>query len=263
MSEPDNQAEAMADEEGQVPPLTRNGYRRLPTTERQIHRVLGLDGPALLARARITDSGSPDHLGPEALVFLIRRANQQRKDTLVSSLFGELIKRCAPVFRSKFRGFSEDRRADLQQQVLAQIAREILAQDDRGDFAQRRFWTYLDRRATNAGVADRRKDPPMERLDAPLNPDDPQGDAQVDLLEDLALSPEGLLQLREGLAQLPPTLREVYILRHVYGHDIGKERREDEDPAKPSLAVHFDVSSKTIQNWLKRAEAALEPYRKA
>lgn len=263
MSEPDHQAEAAAEEEDQIPPLTRNGYCRLPATEHQIRRVVGIGGAELRAHAAISDPEAQDYLGPEALVFLIRRACQRRQDSLVSSLFGELIKRCEPVFRSKFRGLDENRRADLQQQVLAQIAEDILAKDDRGDFAQRRFWTYLDRRATNAVMAERRQNRPMESLDAPLNADDPEGDAKVDLLEDLALSPEDLVQLREGLAQLPPTLREVYILRHVYGYAIGKERRQDEDPAKPSLAVLFDVSSKTIQKWLKRAEAALEPYRKA
>ncbi|MBJ7410400.1 MAG: sigma-70 family RNA polymerase sigma factor [Phenylobacterium sp.] len=221
---------------------------------------MALPPTELRARAALSED-DPRHLGAEALVFFIRRADQAGHRSLCDALFRILIDRCNVYFRGKIRGLMPDEREDVQQAVLARLVELLFAGDDRGDFAQVRFWSLLDARTTTEIMKVRTRQRRAVSLDDPL-PGEGDGSA-LGQLEAPQLSPEALAELSDVLGKLDPQLRTVFLMRHQLGMAIGKERREDEDPADPSIALHFQVSARTVGKWLAKAEAALETFRKA
>ena len=123
-----------SDEPPVVEPLTRNGYKRLASVERQIGEALALGGRELVGRARQWEEGGVDFLSPEALVYFIRRAIRNGDQRIWDDLFRELLERCNPHFRGKFRRFGPEDRQDLQGDVQLGVIEELFAQDDRSDF---------------------------------------------------------------------------------------------------------------------------------
>ena len=249
--------------EARIPPLTRNRYERHPATTRQIAAALDLSSSGLVARAKITDESDPHWLGAEALVFFLRRANQAADKATCAALFRILASRCVVFFRGKIRGFAPHDREDIQQEVFSRLIEAILSEDDRGDFAQVRFWNFLDRRTTTEIAKARQRSTITVSLDDPLSAAEDEEAKTPHDVEDKQLNPEALAVLSEGLARLDPRLRQVFLMRHALGMAVGKENRADEDPADPSIASHFNVSARSIGKWLAKAEAQLAPYRKA
>ena len=133
-----------------VESLTRNGHKRLLQVERQISEALTLDSRELVGRARRREERSADFLSPEALVYFIRRAIRNHDESIRNDLFRELLERCNPHFRGKFRGFGPEDREDLQGDVQLSMIEDLFAQDDRSDFMQVRFWKYLERKCIDA-----------------------------------------------------------------------------------------------------------------
>ena len=148
-----------------VKPLTRNGYRRLEKVEQQIAGAMMLDGPAIVERAQQRDQDAADFLAPEALVYFIRDAIVNGEERTRDGLIRELLERCIPYFRGRFRGFSREDREDLQGEVLRMIVENLFSPDDRSDFMQVRFWTYLKRRCIDASGATFRHTEDTESLE--------------------------------------------------------------------------------------------------
>lgn len=242
-----------------VRPLTRRGYERLPETERQIAEAAVLDEKALLARAQHRDEGESQYLAPETLVHFIRRADRNKDFKLRDDLFRELFGRCTPFFRGQFRAFDKNTREDLQQEVLKKVVEAILAPDDRADFLEVRFWKFMRARAIDACRSMFAQTDDKESLDTGyLGEGESEGRTKLESQVDGKLSPEKLAMVSEGLAKLPPNLRQVFVLRHVVGMAIGGDDPDDGPPAgKLTLAQHFGCSGRTIRNWLKKADALL------
>ena len=74
--------------------------------------------PAIVERARQRDEDAPDFLAPEALVYFIRDAIENEDERTRDGLIRELLERCNPHFRGRFRGVSREDREDLQGEVL-------------------------------------------------------------------------------------------------------------------------------------------------
>lgn len=243
--------------ETMLAPLTRNAdYRRLPETIRQIEGALDLSPQDLVAHARINESEDSCFLAPEALVFFIRRALAEHDGTTVSDLMELLIDRLMASVAAGVKGYDEEDRRDIVQTVLCRLTELLLADDDRSDFAQVRFWVFLKRLRLSASADQRCFAARHEQLDE-IN-----GAVLIDAA-DGQLSPEELAQLAEGLRALDPHLRRVFVMRHYQGWKIGPEPPDEENPADPSLAGYFGKSPRTIRNWLGKAEAALAPFRRS
>ena len=61
-------------------------------------------------------------------------------------------------------------------------------------------------------------------------------------------------RVREGVAMLPEPYRELIVLRYFEGWQIGDERNPDRDGGdRVTLAKKYDVTPRTIQNWLAKA----------
>ena len=246
-----------------VPPLTRNGYVRNARTIRQIANHQGKAPADIRAIARIRDEADPRWLAAETLVFFMRRADQAGDDRTRNALFAELTERCKGFFASQIRGFTPDRREDIAQEVMTKLVALIFAEDDRGDFAQVAFWSLLEARTLTAVERARAQGRRYESLDEPVSADGESRMSNLERLEAPGLQSDDLTMISEGLAQLDPHLRQVFLMRHQLGMAVGKENRADEDPADPSIAFHFNVSARTVGKWLTKAETQLATYRKA
>lgn len=245
-----------------IKPLTRRGYKRLAATEQQIVKAAGLDAKGLLGRAQNSDDTAPEYLSPETLVYFIRRADSDGDVGVRDGLFRELLERCKPFFRGQFRGFDKETREDMQGDVLHKVVEDILAHDDRADFMEVRFWSYLKRRTVDAcrTALPHRND--TESLDTGFFVEgESDGPTKLELLKDTRLNPEQLTMMSEGLAKLSPRLRKVFVLRHVVGMAIGSDNPDDDPPDKLTLARQFGCSGRTIRNWLKEADDLLASFR--
>ena len=250
-----------SDEPPVVKPLMRNGYRRLAKVELQIADAAMLDGPAIVERARQRDEGAPNFLGPEALVYFIRDAVGNGEERIRDGLIRELLERCNPHFRGTFRGFSREDREDLQGEVLRMIVEDLLASDDRGDFMQVRFWSYLKRRCIDACRVTFRHTEDTESLETGfLGEGGSEGQTRLDREVDPQLSPEALAMISEALKQLPQNLRHVFLLRHYVGMKIGTDSLADDDGGELTIAAQFGRTGRTIRNWLNEASRLLAEF---
>ena len=265
-----------SDEPPVVEPLTRNGYKRLAEVERQIGEALALGGRELVGRARQREEGGVDFLSPEALVYFIRRAIRNGDQRIRDDLFRELLERCNPHFRGKFRRFGAEDRQDLQGDVQLGMIEELFAQDDRSDFMQVRFWKYLERKCIDARRArfGRKKKAARKAEDGDRNREDLEsaetGWSREGVVEGLStleeevdqrLSPEDLAGIAQALSRLSPKLRQVFLLRHYFRMKIGSDDLARADGAEPTIAEQFGCTGRTVRTWLKEADRLLAEFR--
>lgn len=245
-----------------VEPLTHPGCKRLPEVEKQIREAIALENTGLIERTKQRDKAASTFLSPEAIVYFIRRDSKGGNDHVTNLLFSELFERCVQFFRGQFRGFDEETRQELQQSVLVAVTEDLLASDDRGDFAQVRFWTYLKTQTIDACRKEFRNADSTESLDAPYPEGvESEGRCKLDRLRDKKLSPEELAALSQGLERLPPKLRKVFVMRHALGFAVGSDDPNADDPQDPTLARHFKVSGRMIRIWLTQANDLLASVR--
>jgi RNA polymerase sigma factor (sigma-70 family) len=238
-------------------PLTRRGYKRRPAVERRIKDALASDGAALQTFAQQRDETAADYFPPEALVYFIRRAARSGGKRIVHALFRELYERCTPFLRGRARGFDKETRKEIIQEVFARIAAHLLDPTDKADFAEVSFWSYLKCLCIDV-IRERigELENPVESLDASrTDADEDQSSGLPNQIADYALSPEQMLILREGLARLPPKLRQVFIMAHALEMKI-----DSKNPNEMTLSRHFGVSEKTIRTWLKDADKLLAAF---
>lgn len=238
-------------------PLTRRDYKRRPAIERRIKDALALDGTALLTAVQMRQETAADYFPPEALVYFIRRAARSGGKRIVNALFRELYERCTPLLRGRARSFDKETRKEITQEVFARIAAHLLDPTDKADFAEVSFWSYL--KCLSIDVIRERigeLENPVESLDAGRpDADEDESSGLSGQVTDYALSPEQMLILRDGLARLPPKLRQVFIMAHALEMKI-----ESKNPNEMTLSRHFGVSERTIRTWLKDADKLLAAF---
>ncbi|EIM72742.1 ECF subfamily RNA polymerase sigma-24 factor [Nitratireductor aquibiodomus RA22] len=250
------------DEPLQIAPLTRGRCKRLERTEREIVSALELPGQELVRRAECADERDPLFLSVESLVFFIRRAIHSSDTKTRDALFRLLFERCRPFFRGKFRGFDRETREDLQGDVMRKVVEDLFAPDDRGDYMQERFWDYLTKKTVDACRTAFRHSGDTESLDSGFSGEgNSEGLTLLEKQADERLSPEQLSMISDGLAKLPPRLRQVFLLRHYVGMKIGADNPADEPEGEVTIARRYGRSGRTIRNWLKEADALLAGFR--
>ena len=252
-----------SDEPAGVEPLTRSGFMRLAEIERQISEAVPLDWPTLVGRAQQRDEADPDFLSPEALVYFIRQAIRNGDVRNRDNLFRELLVRCNPHFRGKFRGFGPEDREDLQGEVQRMIIEDLFRKDDRSDFMQVRFWTYLERKCIDACRAMFRQTDDTESLETGLSGEGvSEGLTRLEVEVDEQISPEDFTTISKELEKLPPRLRHVFLLRHYVGMKIGTDNLDkDKDEGRElTIAAHYGRTGRTIRNWLKEADRLLAEF---
>jgi len=246
-------------------------YRRPDEVEAQIHQTLTLPPKELLSFARLSNSEDPRYLKEETLVYLILAYRQAGNRDMASDLSGVLAKRVVRIYRVFFHGFTPTQRAEAGDELLKEIFIRILNNPDgKSDYFQIRFWACLKRLAVSHFLK-KAKDYNQEESSVPLSglagyeievPEDDKGDdderplKSSSLLSLKAIAVEDVVTANDGLQHLPEPLRTAYLLYHGQGWEI-----ESKDPSEPTISKYFDVTPKTIRNWLTRAENVLKTWR--
>lgn len=261
-SQPDKPADSGdPDEPPQVEPLTRGTYKRLSSTEQQIADAISMVPAALIERAKCRDKNVAEFLSAEALVYFIRRTDRNDDTKMRDALFRELLERCTPFFRGQFRGFDPETREDLQGDVMKKLVEDLLAADDRGDYLQVRFWDYLKKKAIDACRKATSSNGDTVSLDTGFSGEsESEGPTRLEQQADTKLSPEELAMISQGLSKLPPDLRQVFLLRHYVGMNIGADNPADDPEGELTIAQHYGRSGRTIRKWLKEAESLLASF---
>lgn len=243
-----------------VQPLTRRGYERLPKNQRQIEQAVQLDTAELIERASLPED-APGALSAEALVYFIRRANQEGDSKTRDALFLPLLERCKIFLRGKIRGVTKEEREDLTGEILQKIIEDIFDPTDRADFMQVRFWTCIDRKKTDAYRRLKQYVGKTVSFDESLPTDDGSGTrTKLDMHPDGSRSAEERLMGSQALEKLPRKLRRVYVLRHAFGMEIGSDNPGDAPSGKMTLARQYNCTGRTIRNWLREADRILASF---
>ena len=254
-------------------PLTKknkNGvpYQREPGIEEQIISSMVLPDTDIIARAEITDKTNLGYLQEEAIIYMIRKSFQERRSDLYNSLSQVLLNRCHDQldYRLKSLDLAEDAYAD----VIQKLFEKILGSNGEGDFLQVRFWSALDRIAIDAF---RRYSGRLRKDHTNLTPsyfsgsDEtymPDGDREGSAPapnssipnERWGSSVERDVLVVDALQSLEEPLRTVYVLYYLQDWPI-----ESKDPNKLTLSKYYNKTSKTIRNWLRKAENIIKEWR--
>jgi len=248
-----------------VEPLTRrrsdgNVYERGSTIEGQIAEAITLDVHDLVDRARIRDFNATGYLQEEVLIYLIRKFHRSRNDSVVDSLTEVLIKRSAKHI-NKYIEATIDRAYvdDAYRDAIAVVFGQILDTDsDRCDFAQVRFWFWLDRllpkvlvpywkRQTRDWETDSLDDQRDEAKQAELW-------RKVEARIDHSDPPDLRAINNEALGILEPAERMLFMLRYYEEMEI-----YNKDPSVMTISKYLGISDRAVRY---RFEKIAEKLRK-
>lgn len=254
----------------QIRPLTHrnasgDAYQRTPEVSHQIKKALALTPAQMVERAKIRDYRSPDSLREECLVYLIREHHRLGQDAIVDDLTAALIGRCAKYINEKLQALGYDEVERAFRDVVGSLFELILdLDDDRGDFLQVRFWVVLQRLVI--ATFHKYKDDLNRAADtislASLagyegdDDDDSGHTAHAEPRRETTIPIDQLVLAREGLNAIEEPYRTAFILAHHERWPI-----DSKDPLTPSISRYFGKTGRTIQNWLYKAEEALERWR--
>jgi hypothetical protein len=255
-------------------PLTRRNlkgelYRRLPEVETQIDWALTADPARVIECAHIHDHEAPGYLQEEALVYLIRYFRRMDREDLVATLSEILLRRCAKRINEHLKSLEEDVREEAFRQVIVELFTPILdVESDRGDYLQVRFWDVVTKRsvtAFNRAVSEARRlrlslrmselvgEEVDESEDAEAGP---QASAIREGVVARGISPEEYALLQAALGAVEEPFRTAFVLHYADGWQISSN-----NPDEPTLSKLFNKTPRTIQNWLRHAEAVLKEWK--
>jgi DNA-directed RNA polymerase specialized sigma24 family protein len=250
-----------------VPPLTSSTgkgepYKRRTDIEAKIIQALDRPSAEWPAMADATGEG---RLPDEALVFLIRAIQNGDRD-LLGRLIYSISRRTAGIARHFAQGFDKDTTNGIIWNVEKEIIDLVLVEipSRQSEFLEVAFRTAVERRTINIVAKQKQHPQPLRR--APAEPPEGEEEAErlTELVPDERPGPEEILAELEDRTRRPELIKramaavkdprhlEAVILRHAHGWPI-----TDKDPTKPTLARHFGVSGRQIQNWITDALEAM------
>lgn len=246
-----------------IAPLTRPDpqrpgkvYQRPDQVEKQVSEALALGEADLVRRSQVRNYYASEYFQEECLVYLIRKYLSEDNQELVNALVTELIGRCAKRINAKIQTLLDPIYIeDCFRDAVAALFEQILdLENDRGDFAQVRFWVFLDARVSNVLRGYMKRQSEVRQTDAlDLEPDDADFNPSVNS----ALRTEGesiieQVEILKELEVLEQPIRNAFIMRHYGDWEI-----ENKDPNVPTISKHFGVSSRTVRRWLATADEKL------
>jgi RNA polymerase sigma factor (sigma-70 family) len=256
-----------AETDRNICPLTRRThdtgalYERSPEVEAQLRHALTLEEAELMEALR-HDYKSDAHIKDEALCYLIR---ERLRDGLHESAnaFAEILLRRhdGTIKRRVARARVEElHREDCGGEITIRLLTELFDTDsDRSDFAQVRFGLYFEKLSYAVINSFRRlqqREGQGETIVSTQDDDAREFDWLDTLADEHALSAENRAIMREALSLLPKDLRQVYVLRYFNGWQV-----EADSTSKPSISRYLGVTSRTVRNRLREAEAILKCWR--
>lgn len=203
--------------------------------------------------------GNPGALRDETLVYFIRVFHRNDDIVMVNDLAEVLITRWQGWIRSKAGGLSAGDADDLYGTVIKGLFERILDLDtDRGDYFQCKFGHALKRLTISALRPYYRASTwESKNIIKPTTDEEVESELDIDeIVADPSMSIEKKVLLADALSQIPQPHGMAYVLHHGYGWQI-----ESKDPMEPTLSKHFQVTPRTIRNWITTAEKHLSQWR--
>jgi RNA polymerase sigma factor (sigma-70 family) len=247
----------------QIEPLTHQSldgktYQRTQEVEAQIVEAIQLERPALIDRITIMDFKATGFFQEECLVYLIRRSLREGDYDLVSSLLSRLVMRISKkvngvISKHLGRHYVDECFDDVIHEVTCRL---IDPGTDKDDFAQVRFWVWLQARTLNV-LRNHLKVQERGDLTDSLNEVDRADHEGADLKDNtqlLELQAMGA-EAYKLLDKLTKNEQTAFLLRHYEGWEI-----ENKDPSVMTISRFFERTPKTIRNWLNSAEEKLQKW---
>jgi RNA polymerase sigma factor (sigma-70 family) len=232
-------------------------YARRPEVELQIEKILSLADEQILALLENKQKGAADYLFDETIVYLLREARNSNNNSLLETLYLELNRRMWRLMKRFYKNFTnhadfEDFGQAVEMAVIKKIFDITL---DSADYAQVNLGDFV---VTQAKVLWRGKLARIQQENELFQAERADEEADEQSENRLALkdiSTEKLLIIKEAIAKLPQNIREVAVLHYLDGWQI-----ESKDEGIPTISKQFNVSSRTIRNWLAEARQILAGY---
>lgn len=234
-------------------------YQRLPEVEDQIRSGLGMDGADLCKRAKISKIEDKEFLQEEAIVYLVREYQDRGDFKGTGELLSVMIERIKSFVDKRVRYPLAPQNVDeCFQEVIHEVVIAILdLKTDKNDFAEVRFWRWLDRKtlvALRKHIKRQRIGARTESIDKQVAEHSDTSFVEVpDALRDGGIGSDDAAFILECLAQFDNNERTAYLLRHHAGLQI-----DSKNPHELTLSRYFGVSAKTIYNWLNEAQKKID-----
>ncbi len=266
-------------ESNAIPGLTRLGangqaYQRRPIVEDQIRSLNEMNIGELRRRISVRQEEDTDSLKSETLIFIYRTLIKKGEALLLAEIgddlattISERIARILGPDRRKY--FSEDPNKDerfkdyLGDVVMNLLEKISLPETDAGDYAEVSFGQFIKGLASNArkkyfnenkkfALGDSLDDlnSPVRRNSSLYSMDQPLGELLYETVHDRADF------IKEALTIIPEPRRTAWVLRVSEGWQI-----ESPDPSVTTIAKYFNVTGRTVRNWLAESAEEMAQWR--
>ncbi len=234
-------------------------YQRLPQVESQIREALALDRQTLIQRANQKDYKADDYFQEECLVYLarkfIREGNYEQTEDITTALISRISKHVNGIVSYPLEASYVE---DCFREVISEVFSQILdVESSRADYAEVRFWNWLDRRIFNVlrkFIRTQRKNNVTDSYDEPSeNGKGYNFKEPPKYLRDKSITPEQKTCISEGLQFLDERERQIYIMRYYWGIEI-----ENQDSDVTTISKHFNVTPRAVRKWFEKAEKKLQ-----
>jgi len=238
-------------------PSSLPGYRHDPIVYLQFSECIRLPPSRLLDRltSRWNDTAK---IKEETLVMLAREYSRRGNDGLAWKLVLAICERVQPsIERSiKLWRLPPHMADELVESLVAGMYDAVLNNGEAGAFWEIKFWVCFERRLLSALRKYRQlSDRGFESETADEGPQSLLESTQERQSE--WKDPAMRAVIADGLAQLPETLRTAFMLKHWAGF-----AEYSSDPSERFTIAHvMGVSSRTVRNYLMRAEVLLNEWR--
>lgn len=228
-------------------PLKRN-YRREDAVIQDIRLLDSLPVNEFWRRMTLQDYMDPDCPRLESMVYFIRLFWSRNDREAAWRMIEELTKRTTRTIMrhlNSIYGSSLDQREELQDELIYLLYEEWLSLDESHEFWEVRFGVCLKRRLMD--VAERYKRDESRKLSL-YPPEDEESEDPIASLPDPGPEPVNAVMVKTALASLAEPYRTT-----LYLHVI-------EEWTEEQIAGYFKKTSRTIRNYLRRAEACLREW---
>ena len=250
-----------------VPPPSR--YVREVVVERQIAGLIALPVATVLEAARAGEGEPESRVREEALVAICRHLSANGDNDgawkIALVIAGRVKYKIAQSLRFWRLDRPESVAQDAVEEIMSGMYSAIFDTSPKSAFWEIRFWVAFDRR-----VLDTIRTMRIERdrtVELVIAGDDDGDDAVpvIDGLIDGAVSGVGSLDdpltsalVAEALAALPQHVRTAYVLRVAANMPIDSLK----DNQRMTISKVLGVSSRSVRGYLRRAERAVEDWRR-
>ena len=236
-------------------------YHRRPEVEMQIAEAILIGQNELIKRVNIRDFTAPGYFQEETLVYLIRWFYQVDDRAMVNPLTQALIHRCNKHIDKLVRSMIDPAYAkDSYQDVIGEVFCQIIdLSSDKADFAQVRFWFWLDRVTFKVFRKYWKKQ--AEDWDTDSIDDDEDEERRsklwkkLDGLKDQSPLPDLQAINVEALSVLDSNERLLFVLRYYEEWEI-----ENQDSSVITISKFFGVSDRAIRYRLEKVEKKLRKW---